>query len=864
MAEITRYTNGTTGGPVFVYVRDGRIVRITPIDFDETDAASWVIEARGRRFTPPRRTTVSPWTAAHRSTIYSAKRILTPLKRVDFDPKGARNIHNRGVSGYEPISWDVALDMVAGEIIRLHREVGPAAMLSTPGSHHLWGNVGYRHSALLRFLGLVGCTYAEHNPDSWEGWHWGAVHMWGNSFRLGINEQYGLLEDALKHTEMVVYWSADPEASGNGVYGAMEGTVRRRWLKELGVKSVVIDPYFNTTGGLLGDKWIAPRLGTDVAVGLAIAFTWLTEGTYDKQYIAGRTVGFDEWQAYVLGKTDGVPKTPEWAERESTVPAREIRALAREWAAKKTMLAAGGPGGMGGACRAATGNEWARTMVALAAMQGLGKPGSNIWGTTSGAPVDCSFMFPGYAEGGISGDTNNTAASFRFVNRMFAHGGAVGNPGHSTEGQTVPRLHIPEAMRHESLEWRGKGFSGSHIESQFQKYSYPAQGYPHVGMYYRYGGSFFGTMTETNRYVTAYREGKVPFVVNQAIWFEGETKFADIILPACTNFERWDISEFANCSGYIADSYQFCNHRVITLQQKCIEPLGESKTDYDIFCELSKRLGLYEAFSMGGKSDLDWVKDYYHATDMPTVMNWEEFAKKGYYVVPAPAEKRAQPGMRWFAEGRPKDTPDWGPAPWDQIKGEGLQTASGKIEFVASSLKRLEATGTVDPERPAMGPQYIPSWEGHATADLYAKYPLQLVSPHPKFSFHTMGDAKDSWMNEVKDHRILKDDGNHYWIMRINTKDAARRSIGDGDLVRAFNDRGSVILAAQVTERVPPGTVHSYESCADYLPLGEPGRSPDIAGCVNILTPKRHITPTSIGMANNSCLVELERWQAAD
>ena len=700
MAEITRYTNGTTGGPVFVYVRDGRILRITPIEFDETDAASWIIEARGRRFSPPRKTTVSPWTAAHRSTIYSPKRILTPLKRVDFDPKGARNIHNRGVSGYEPISWDEALDMVAEEIIRLHREVGPAAMLSTPGSHHLWGNVGYRHSALLRFLGLVGCTYAEHNPDSWEGWHWGAVHMWGNSFRLGINEQYGLLEDALKHTEMVVYWSADPEASGNGVYGAMEGTVRRRWLKELGVKSVVIDPYFNTTGGLLGDKWIAPRLGTDVAVGLAIAFTWLTEGTYDKEYIAGRTVGFDEWKDYVLGETDGVPKTPEWAERESTVPAREIRALAREWAAKKTMLAAGGPGGMGGACRAATGNEWARTMVALAAMQGLGKPGSNIWGTTSGAPVDCSFMFPGYAEGGISGDTDNSAASFRFVNRMFPHGGAVGNPQHSTEGQTVPRLHIPEAMRHESLEWRGKGFSGSHIESQFQKYSYPAQGYPHVGMYYRYGGSFFGTMTETNRYVTAYREGKVPFVVNQAIWFEGETKFADIILPACTNFERWDISEFANCSGYIADSYQFCNHRVITLQQKCIEPLGESKTDYDIFCELSKRMGLYEAFSMGGKSDLDWVKDYYHATDMPTVMSWEEFAKKGYYVVPAPAEKRAQPGMRWFAEGRPKDTPDWGPAPWDQIKGEGLQTASGKIEFVASSLKRLEATGTVDPERP--------------------------------------------------------------------------------------------------------------------------------------------------------------------
>ena len=69
-----------------------------------------------------------------------------------------------------------------------------------------------------------------------------------------------------------------------------------------------------------------------------------------------------------------------------------------------------------------------------------------------------------------------------------------------------------------------------------------------VSIYYKYGNSFIGTMTETNRYVKAYREGKVPFVVNQSIWFEGETKFADIILPACTNFERWDIGEWASAA----------------------------------------------------------------------------------------------------------------------------------------------------------------------------------------------------------------------------------------------------------------------------------------------------------------------------
>ncbi|MFH0917057.1 MAG: pyrogallol hydroxytransferase large subunit, partial [bacterium] len=129
MGQVTRYTNSSTGGPVFVDVKDGKILRITPIEFDDTDAASWTIKARGRSFTPPRKTTASPWTVAHRSTIYSPKRILTPLKRVDFDPKGARNMQNRGVSGYEPISWDEALDMVSEEMIRVRRELGPAAML---------------------------------------------------------------------------------------------------------------------------------------------------------------------------------------------------------------------------------------------------------------------------------------------------------------------------------------------------------------------------------------------------------------------------------------------------------------------------------------------------------------------------------------------------------------------------------------------------------------------------------------------------------------------------------------------------------------------------------------------------------------
>jgi trimethylamine-N-oxide reductase (cytochrome c) len=845
---VERYASNTNGGPVFVYVKDGRIIRITPIEFDENDAKPWTIKARGRTFTPPRKTTISPHTLTLKSMIYSPDRILYPMKRVDFNPKGARNCRNRGVSGYERISWDEALDIVAGEIKRMKKDYGPGAILNSSGSHHLWGILGYYLSIRLRFFNHIGWTPVVHNPDSWEGWYWGAMHHWGHSMRLGAPESYGTVEDCLKECEMVVFWSSDPEATG-GVYAAFEGTIRRQWLKELGIKMVHIDPYYNHTAALFGGKWLAPRPASGNSLALAIAYVWITESLYDKKYVAERTVGFEVWRDYILGKEDGIPKTPEWQENEAGIPAKDVRALAREWGTKKTYLAAGGITGFGGACRSATGNEWARSMVCLMAMQGLGKPGVNMGGMQQGTPLDAGFYFPGYAEGGMSGDLNNTSLSVNLFSRFPQL------PTVNTVYQRVPRLNIPEAI----LDGHTSGYptDSKTIEGQFLKFDYPTPGYPPIKMYYKYGGSHIGTMPETNRYVKAYRSDNLEFVVNQSIWFEGEAKFADIILPACTNFERWDISEFANCGGYIQHSFNQCNHRVQIMQHKCIEPLGESKPDFQIFLELAKRLGFSAMFSEG-VTELDWCKRLFEATDLPRVISWKKFLKKGYYVVPAPSEKLRHPvSFRWFAENRLKDTPEIAPLPADYSEKvfQGLQTQSGKLEFVSSSLKRFDPN---DPERPVIS-KYIPSWEGHHTAELYQEFPLQLITPHPRYSFHTMGDGKHSWVNDIKDHRVLKN-GYYYWVARINPKDAAARGIKTDDLIKVFNKRGAVICAAQVTERIAPGAVHSYESSAVYDPVGEPGKSPDRGGCMNILTPSRPIIKKSHSFAANSCLVQIEQW----
>jgi len=849
---VKRYTSNTNGGPVFVYVKDGKIIRITPIEFDESDAQPWTIEARGIKFTPPRRTTVSPHTVAWKSMVYSPDRLLYPMKRIDFDPNGERNCQNRGISGYERISWDEAMNIVANEIKRVKRDHGPGAILNGSGSHHTWGVLGYWLSCRPRFFNSIGYTPVVHNPDSWEGWFWGAMHHWGHSMRLGAPESYGTVEDCLKHCEMVVFWSSDPEAT-SGVYGAFEGTVRRQWLKELGITMVHIDPFYNHTAALLGGKWLAPRPATGNALALAIAHVWITEDLYDKDYVTQRTVEFERWKDYILGKEDGIPKTPEWQEQEAGIPAKDVRALAREWGTKRTYLAAGGITGFGSACRCATGNEWARSMVCLMAMQGLGKPGVNMGGLQQGTPVDTSFFFPGYAEGGLSGDIAGTALAVNMYQRMPQL--ATMN----TVYQRIPRLRIPEAILDGST--CGYPTDSKTIEGQFLKFDYPAPGNSPIKMYYKYGGSHFGTMSETNRYVKAYRSDNLEFVVNQSIWFEGEARFADILLPACTSFERWDISEFANCGGYVQHSFNQCNHRVMVMQHKCIEPLGESKSDFQIFLEVAKRLGLGAPFSEG-VTELDWCKRLFDATDLPKVISWKAFLKKGYYVVPPPKEELRDPvSFRWYAENRPKDTPELAPLPADYTEqyGKGLQTQSGKLEFVCSSLKRFDPN---DPERPTMT-KYIPSWEGHHTTELYEKYPLQLISPHPRYSFHTMSDAKDSVINDVKDHRVLID-GYYYWIVRINSKDAQARAIRENDLVKVFNERGAVICAAQVTERVPPGTVHSYESSAHYDPIGEPGHSADRGGCINQLTPSRMMIKQSHSMAANSCLVEIRTWEGEE
>src|SRR5665647_1079757 len=146
------------------------------------------------------------------------------------------------------------------------------------------------------------------------------------------------------------------------------------WWRKIGIECIFVCPDLNYGAAVHADKWIPILPNTDAALYLAIAHEWFENGTYDKEYLETHAYGVDKFEDYVMGREDGQPKSSEWASPITGIPARIIRALAKEWASKRTtiLIGNGGPG-----IRGPYATEPARLQALCLAMQGLGKPGAH-------------------------------------------------------------------------------------------------------------------------------------------------------------------------------------------------------------------------------------------------------------------------------------------------------------------------------------------------------------------------------------------------------------------------------------------------------------------------------------------------------
>jgi anaerobic selenocysteine-containing dehydrogenase len=803
--------------PAAVDSMQGKVVRIRPLHLDEKydpgDFNAWKMAVKGVEFDPGYKIALAPFSLAYKKRVYSPNRIKYPLKRVDWDPNGERNPQNRGKSKFERISWEEAATLIAGEITRIKKEYGPYAILSQGDGHAESKIVHAAHGIQYEFLKLTGgSTYQFRTPDSWEGWYWGAKHVWGMDSTVGLMEpKTNIVKDMAEHSEQLLFWGCDPETTPWFYLAGLPSRLMY-FFEELGIKQVYICPDLNYGAAVHADKWIPILPNTDAALQLAIAHVWLTEGSYDKEYIERYSISFDKFADYVLGKEDGVAKTPKWASEKCGVPSYTIKALAREFAKRVTSIMHSFGGSM---IRGPYSSEPARLEVVLLAMQGLGKPGVHQESWWKGFPR--SVVIP----------TEATEA------RQGSMYGYFWPP----PPQVLPKTLIEKAIfSDEPFTFYGSGAQICPTSDQLKQYTYPIpkeEGGSKIHMIWSDTPCRTTCWGHGNRVAEGMQHPSIECVVVQHPWLENDTLFADIILPVNTKLEEQDF-------GIDRDSQYFS----VFLEDKSLEPVGESKSDYEAVCEVAKAMGLFGEFTKG-KTIEEWIRTAYELSRVKDLVSWEELREKSYYVVPiAPDWDQDKPGMRAFVED-PQANP--------------LQTPSGLLEIYSEALA---TTFPYDLERPPI-PKWVERGETHdeRLSCLRAKkYPLLMCSNHPRWRLHAQGDDIP-WTREALTGKVKGFDGYLYEPVWLNPEEAEKRGIKSRDIVKVYNERGIVLGGAYVTERVRAQVAYmDHGSRCDWIKMGEIDRG----GAPNLISPIGTTSKNASGQATSGYLVEVEKLSLAE
>ncbi|SNT49849.1 molybdopterin-dependent oxidoreductase [Rhodococcoides kyotonense] len=519
------------------------------------------------------------------STLHSRSRLTSPMVRRGY-LDGGPGTGVRGDDTYVPVSWDTAVGLVADEIDRVRGRYGNSAIY---GGSYGWGSAGRFHhpqSQIHRFLNLAGGYTA-----SVESYSSAAMQVvlrrvaGGYPAALASNPTW---QEIAEHRSLVLAFGGiaarNAQVNGGGI-GAHVNVSGQRKAREAGADFVVISPQRTDSDDALDAQWVPIVPGTDVAVMLGIAHTIVTADRHDRDFLERFTVGWDRFEQYLFGRTDGIPKSAEWASSISGIDAATIRELAHRTFGRRTVFATSYS-----LQRADHGEQAPWMALTLAAITGdLGLPGGGF-GCALGALHQLGIPVNGF------------------------------RPAAFEQGVRPIADFIPVARIADMLSTPGAEFD----------YDGARYRYPDIKMVYWAGGNPFHHHQDLNRLVGAWQRPDT--VVVHEHFANSLARHADIVLPAATWLERNDFA--AGADGYISAIV------------KAAEPPGDVKTDYEIFSLLSERLGFGREFTADQTAD-DWVTELYRRTRerTPGIPTWDELLEAGG-VVPAPEVDPGVPPYR--------------------------------------------------------------------------------------------------------------------------------------------------------------------------------------------------------------------------
>ncbi|MEW7999797.1 MAG: molybdopterin-dependent oxidoreductase [Candidatus Thiodiazotropha endolucinida] len=690
---------------------------------------------------------------SYRQRLYSAERLLYPMMRVG----------ERGEGKFKRISWDEALDFVANKMVHLKNTYGPTALVD---QSYAGASYGVLHKSdqieglLGRFLGMFGCRTSSWSVPSYQG------TTFSSRMTFGTIED-GNEDDAFAHSKLMIMWGWNPAYTFHGGNTFMY----MRMAKQRGCKFVLVDPQYTDSAAAYDAWWIPIRPNTDAAMMAGMAHYIFTNNLHDQAFIDQFCQGMDagtmpEWakdkenfKDYILGKYDGEAKTPEWASKICGVPAKDIIKLADMYARTKpaALKASWSPG------RNAYGEQYNRMAAALQAMTGnIG----NLGGCAEGVGKAWHAEAVAYPYDQYSNIWFQSIKSDRWAHCV---------------------LNYPNVKREEIGLWQREDNTDGQI--------------PNIKGIFWQGSDWFNQLTNINKEIEAINKLELVVCMDSTITPSG--LYADILLPIATHFERHDVA----LPWYKGHYYI---HR-----PKVIEPMGESKTDFQVFTELAYRIGgdvFGQAFNPKANRDYFHINDH---VDEAYLREWWEQKVMHHQHVDMSWEEFKQRGVYKFTFDQPHV------AFRDQIEnGTPFQTPSGKIEILATQLAQI-----TDWKRTMYGyeipyiPKWIEPWES-LNSPKTAKYPFHLISPHPRWRTHSIFN-NCSWLRETYEQEVT-----------MNASDAKKLGVKTGDTVEIWNERGKVVVPVYATERCMPGVAVLHEGV--WIDLDDNGV--DRAGNPDMLT----------------------------